>query len=145
MSDLEIQAAKYRKQVEQVMKTNKDYQCQIKDLQTKLDDEQRKFEDIQENTLVIERRSNLLQSEIEELRSGLEQAERIRCTFSLMSTNLLFFNVLKHSLQSKFTLLIIPPNYKRSKTCRKRAHGRLRASKLAAYAKYCAYQSKAKN
>ena len=32
MSDLEIQAAKYRKQVEQVMKTNKDYQCQIKDL-----------------------------------------------------------------------------------------------------------------
>ena len=81
MSDLEIQAAKYRKQVEQVMKTNKDYQCQIKDLQTKLDDEQRKFEDIQENTLVIERRSNLLQSEIEELRSGLEQAERIRCTF----------------------------------------------------------------
>lgn len=94
ISDLEIQASKYRKQVEQVMKTNKDYQCQIKDLQTKLDDEQRKYEDIQENTLVIERRSNLLQSEIEELRSGLEQAERIWCTFILMSTELLFYLVL---------------------------------------------------
>lgn len=44
----------------------------------RLDDEERKYEDINENTLVMERRSNLLQSEIEELRDGLEQAERGR-------------------------------------------------------------------
>ena len=41
MSDLEIQAEKYRKQVEQLMETNKDLLCQIKDLQTRLHEAER--------------------------------------------------------------------------------------------------------
>ena len=78
MNDLEITAQKYRKQVENVLRSNKDYQQQIKDLQVRMDDNERQHEDLQENTMVMERRSNLLQAELEELRNALEQAERGR-------------------------------------------------------------------
>jgi len=43
-----------------------------------VDESQRHAEDMQEQSAVIERRSNLLTAEIEELRSALEQAERGR-------------------------------------------------------------------
>ena len=43
-----------------------------------VDEAQRHSEDMQEQCAVIERRSNLLTAEIEELRSALEQAERGR-------------------------------------------------------------------
>ena len=60
------------------MRTNKEYLQNIKDYQIRIDDNERRYEDMNENALVIERRSNLLHSEIEELREALEQAERGR-------------------------------------------------------------------
>ena len=78
INDIEVSCAKYRKQLETMHKQFKDCQQLIKDLQIENDEKDRRYEDQAENSLVIERRSNLLQAEIEELRNGLEQAERGR-------------------------------------------------------------------
>jgi len=43
-----------------------------------VDEARRQAEDLQEQAAVVDRRSNLLSAEIEELRSALDQAERGR-------------------------------------------------------------------
>ena len=48
------------------------------DAQLQLDDAVRANEDLKENIAIVERRDNLLQSELEELRAALEQSERAR-------------------------------------------------------------------
>merc|ERR1712227_718921 len=53
-------------------------QGQNKDLQIAVDDSQRAGEDLAEQVAVVDRRANLLQSELEEMRAALEQAERGR-------------------------------------------------------------------
>merc|ERR1719174_1574359 len=53
-------------------------QAQVKDTVAKFDDSERRAEDVIEQMAVIERRSNLLAGEIEELRNGVDQAERGR-------------------------------------------------------------------
>ena len=50
----------------------------MKDVNTKFDDSQRAFEDLPEQSAVSDRRVGLMTTEIEELRAGLEQAERCR-------------------------------------------------------------------
>lgn len=48
------------------------------DLQIQLDDLARAHEDLKEHLALAERRNNLQQTEIEELRNALEQTERVR-------------------------------------------------------------------
>ncbi|XP_065503648.1 myosin-3-like [Caloenas nicobarica] len=50
----------------------------LKDTQLHLDDALRTQEDLKEQVAMVERRANLLQAEIEELRAALEQTERSR-------------------------------------------------------------------
>merc|ERR1712066_885822 len=59
-------------------KNFKTLQGQVKDNVAKFDEAERRAEDTQEQMAVIERRSNLLTGEIEELRNAVEQAERGR-------------------------------------------------------------------
>ncbi|CBY34054.1 unnamed protein product [Oikopleura dioica] len=63
--------------VEQIQ-ASLDNEMRARDLNQKLDDSQRMTEDLREQSAVSERRVGLMTSEIEELRSGLEQAERTR-------------------------------------------------------------------
>lgn len=53
------------------------YLC-LKDSQLQLDDAVRANDDLKENIAIVERRNNLLQSELDELRSMVEQTERGR-------------------------------------------------------------------
>ncbi|TDG97145.1 hypothetical protein EPR50_G00222760 [Perca flavescens] len=50
----------------------------LKDAQLQLDEALRANEDLKENIAIVERRNNLLQAELDELRSALEQTERCR-------------------------------------------------------------------
>lgn len=50
----------------------------LQDTQLQLDDVVRANEDLKENIAIVERRNNLLQSELEELRAMVEQSERAR-------------------------------------------------------------------
>jgi len=52
--------------------------CIFQDLEMQVDEARRQAEDLQEQAAVVDRRSNLLSAEIEELRSALDQAERGR-------------------------------------------------------------------
>merc|ERR1712010_414692 len=74
-----------------------------KDSVTKFDDAERKSEDVVEQMAVIERRSNLLSGEIEELRNAVEQAERGR---KLAETELNESNERSNLLHTQNTALI---------------------------------------
>ena len=50
----------------------------LKDSQLHLDEAVRASDDLKENTAIVERRNNLLQAELDELRSLVEQTERGR-------------------------------------------------------------------
>lgn len=50
----------------------------FKDTQLQLDDSLRASDDMKENIVIVERRNNLLQAEVEELRAALDQTERSR-------------------------------------------------------------------
>ena len=50
----------------------------LQDTQIHLDDALRTQEDLKEQVAMVERRANLLQAEVEELRGALEQTERSR-------------------------------------------------------------------
>ena len=50
----------------------------FQDAQLQLDESHRSNDDMKENIAIVERRSNLLQAEVEELRASLEQTERSR-------------------------------------------------------------------
>ena len=68
-----------------------------------VDESQRHAEDMQEQSAVIERRSNLLTAEIEELRSALEQAERGR---KLAETELLESRYASDYITNCLTLIV---------------------------------------
>jgi len=59
-------------------RANKDIAGQIKDVQMTIDDSDRQADDIKEQCAVTERRQNLLQAEIDELRVSVEQADKGR-------------------------------------------------------------------
>merc|ERR1739848_707514 len=77
-NDLEIQLGHANRQAQEGSKQVKLLQSQVKDSIAKFDDAERRSEDVVEQMAVIERRSNLLGGEIEELRNAVEQAERGR-------------------------------------------------------------------
>merc|ERR1711868_326396 len=78
MNDLEVQLATTTRQASDSQKITKDLTTQLKEITIKNDDIQRNTEDAREQAAVAERRVTLMTTEIEELRNGLEQAERCR-------------------------------------------------------------------
>merc|ERR1739848_428236 len=78
-------------------------QSNMKDAIAKFDDAERRSEDVVEQMAVIERRSNLLGGEIEELRNAVEQAERGR---KLAETELNESNERSNLLHTQNTALI---------------------------------------
>merc|ERR1712226_921222 len=77
-NDLEVQLATISRQAQDAQKQTKDRASNLKDVNQKLDDSQRTTEDLREQSAVSDRRVGLMSTEIEELRSALEQAERCR-------------------------------------------------------------------
>uniref|UniRef100_A0A669B0V1 Myosin heavy chain 7 n=1 Tax=Oreochromis niloticus TaxID=8128 RepID=A0A669B0V1_ORENI len=71
LNEMEIQLSQANRQAAEAQK-------QLKDCQIQLDDSVRANDDLKENIAIVERRNNLLQAELEELRAALEQTERSR-------------------------------------------------------------------
>ncbi|KAM9324263.1 myosin-4-like [Gastrophryne carolinensis] len=78
LNELEIQLNHSNRQVAEVQKVFRNTQAQLKDAQLHLDDSIRSQEDLKEQVAVVERRNNLQQAEIEEIRAAMEQTERTR-------------------------------------------------------------------
>merc|ERR1712183_599668 len=74
-NDLEIQLGHANRQCAEAQKALKAVQGQNKDLQVGVDDAQRAGEDLAEQVAVVDRRANLLQSELDEMRAALKLAE----------------------------------------------------------------------
>uniref|UniRef100_A0A8C9YJ74 Myosin heavy chain 7 n=1 Tax=Sander lucioperca TaxID=283035 RepID=A0A8C9YJ74_SANLU len=72
LNEMEIQLSQANRQAAEAQKQLKS-DCQIQ-----LDEAVRANDDLKENMAIVERRNNLLQAELEELRSALEQTERGR-------------------------------------------------------------------
>ncbi|KAM3865582.1 myosin-7-like [Diretmus argenteus] len=78
LNEMEIQLSQANRQAAEAQKQLKTVHAHLKDAQLQLDDALRVNDDMKENIAIIERRNNLLQAELEELRSALEQTERGR-------------------------------------------------------------------
>ncbi|XP_062284529.1 myosin-7-like isoform X3 [Scomber scombrus] len=78
LNEMEIQLSQANRQAAEAQKQLKSIHTHLKDSQLHLDDSLRANDDLKENIAIVERRNNLLQAEVEELRSGLEQTERGR-------------------------------------------------------------------
>uniref|UniRef100_A0A4W6F0N8 Myosin heavy chain 7 n=1 Tax=Lates calcarifer TaxID=8187 RepID=A0A4W6F0N8_LATCA len=78
LNEMEIQLSQANRQAAEAQKQLKSVHAHLKDLQLQLDDSLRATDDMRENIAIVERRNNLLQAEVEELRSALEQTERSR-------------------------------------------------------------------
>ncbi|XP_042564778.1 myosin-1B-like [Clupea harengus] len=78
LNELEIQLSHANRQASESQKHLRNIQAQLKDGQIHLEDVLRNNDDMKEQVAVTERRANLLQAEIEEIRATLEQTERSR-------------------------------------------------------------------
>ncbi|XP_054249730.1 myosin heavy chain, skeletal muscle, adult isoform X2 [Indicator indicator] len=78
LNEMEIQLSHANRQAAEAQKNLRNTQAVLKDTQLHLDDAVRTQEDLKEQVAMVERRANLLQAEVEELRSALEQTERSR-------------------------------------------------------------------
>ncbi|XP_077338569.1 myosin-15 [Lithobates pipiens] len=78
LNEMEIQLSHATRQATEATKAMRNLQAHIKDLQIQLDDSLHLSEDLKEQAAVSERRNNLLQAELDELRAGLDQTERAR-------------------------------------------------------------------
>uniref|UniRef100_A0A3Q3QSL7 Myosin-7 n=1 Tax=Monopterus albus TaxID=43700 RepID=A0A3Q3QSL7_MONAL len=78
LNEMEIQLSQANRQAAEAQKQLKAVHAHLKDAQLQLDDSLRTNEDMKENIAIVERRNNLLQAEVEELRAALEQNERSR-------------------------------------------------------------------
>ncbi|KAM7089180.1 myosin-1B isoform 2-T2 [Ciconia maguari] len=78
LNEMEIQLSHANHQAAEAQKNLRNTQGVLKDTQIHLDDALRTQEDLKEQVAMVERRANLLQAEIEELRAALEQTERCR-------------------------------------------------------------------
>uniref|UniRef100_A0A8C4PQZ5 Myosin heavy chain 3 n=1 Tax=Equus asinus asinus TaxID=83772 RepID=A0A8C4PQZ5_EQUAS len=76
LNEIEIQLSHANRQAAETLKHLRSVQGQLKDTQLHLDDALRGQEDLKEQLAIVERRANLLQAEVEELRASLEQTER---------------------------------------------------------------------
>ncbi|KAJ8413253.1 hypothetical protein AAFF_G00092490 [Aldrovandia affinis] len=78
LNEMEIQLSQANRQASEAQKQLKGLHSHLKDAQLQLDDSLRANDDLKENAAIIERRNNLLQAELDELRSLVEQTERAR-------------------------------------------------------------------
>ncbi|XP_010005720.1 PREDICTED: myosin-3-like [Chaetura pelagica] len=78
LNEMEIQLSHANRVAAEAQKNLRNTQGVLKDTQIHLDDALRSQEDLKEQVAMVERRANLSQAEIEELRSALEQTERSR-------------------------------------------------------------------
>ncbi|XP_069044103.1 myosin-7 [Lepisosteus oculatus] len=78
LNEMEIQLSQANRQAAEAQKQLKNVHAALKDAQLQLDDSLRVNDDLKENIAIVERRNNLLQAELEELRSVVEQTERAR-------------------------------------------------------------------
>uniref|UniRef100_A0A8C6Y3Q2 Myosin heavy chain 2 n=1 Tax=Naja naja TaxID=35670 RepID=A0A8C6Y3Q2_NAJNA len=78
LNEMEIQLSHANRLAAETQKHLRNVQGQLKDTQLHLDDALRGQEDLKEQLAMVERRANLMQAEIEELRASLEQTERGR-------------------------------------------------------------------
>ncbi|XP_007175339.2 myosin-2 [Balaenoptera acutorostrata] len=78
LNEMEIQLNHANRTAAEALKNYRNTQAILKDTQLHLDDALRGQEDLKEQLAIVERRANLLQAEIEELRTTLEQTERSR-------------------------------------------------------------------
>ncbi|EPY83625.1 myosin-3 [Camelus ferus] len=86
LNEIEIQLSHTNRQAAETLRHLRSVQGQLKtlpllsgqDTQLHLDDALRGQEDLKEQLAIVERRANLLQAEVEELRATLEQTERSR-------------------------------------------------------------------
>ncbi|XP_033024738.1 myosin-7 isoform X1 [Lacerta agilis] len=78
LNEMEIQLSHANRIAAEAQKQVKTLQGYLKDTQIQLDDAVRANEDLKENIAIVERRNNLLQAELEELRAVVEQTERAR-------------------------------------------------------------------
>ncbi|MBN3313470.1 MYSS protein, partial [Atractosteus spatula] len=78
LNEMEIQLSHANRQAAEAQKQLRNVQGQLKDAQLHLDDALRGQEDMKEQVAIVERRSNLMQAELEEMRAALEQTERGR-------------------------------------------------------------------
>uniref|UniRef100_A0A6Q2Z007 Myosin-7B n=1 Tax=Esox lucius TaxID=8010 RepID=A0A6Q2Z007_ESOLU len=78
LNEMEIQLSQANRQAAEAQKHLKGLHAQLKDSQMQLDDALRGCEDLKENFALVERRNNLMQAELDELRSLVEQTERSR-------------------------------------------------------------------
>ncbi|KAK2522702.1 hypothetical protein Q9966_012357 [Columba livia] len=78
LNDMEIQLSHANHQVAETQKHLKAVQGQLKDSQLHLDDALRENEDLKEQLAMVERRNNLMTTEMEEMRAAMEQTERAR-------------------------------------------------------------------
>uniref|UniRef100_A0A674DPW2 Myosin-7 n=1 Tax=Salmo trutta TaxID=8032 RepID=A0A674DPW2_SALTR len=78
LNEMEIQLSQASRQAAEAHKQMKSVHAHLKDAQIQLDDSLRSNDDLKENIANVERRNNLMQAELEELRTCLEQTERGR-------------------------------------------------------------------
>uniref|UniRef100_A0A8C3AVZ5 Myosin heavy chain 7 n=1 Tax=Cyclopterus lumpus TaxID=8103 RepID=A0A8C3AVZ5_CYCLU len=78
LNEMEIQLSQSNRQAAEAQKQLKAVHAHLKDCQIQLDEAVRANDDLKENIAMVERRNNLLQAELEELRAALEQTERGR-------------------------------------------------------------------
>ncbi|XP_053558301.1 myosin-7 [Bombina bombina] len=78
LNEMEIQLSQANRAATEAQKQVKNLQGYLKDTQIQLDDAIRASEELKENIAIVERRNTLLQAELEELRSLVEQTERAR-------------------------------------------------------------------
>uniref|UniRef100_A0A8P4GCN5 Myosin heavy chain 6 n=1 Tax=Dicentrarchus labrax TaxID=13489 RepID=A0A8P4GCN5_DICLA len=78
LNEMEIQLSQANRQAAEAQKQLKGVHTHLKDSQLQLDDTLRANDDMKENIAIVERRNNLLQAELDELRSVVEQTERGR-------------------------------------------------------------------
>ncbi|XP_062264948.1 myosin heavy chain, fast skeletal muscle-like [Platichthys flesus] len=78
LNEMEIQLSHANRQASEAQKQLRTIQGQLKDAQIHLNDSVRGEEDMKEQVAMMERRTTLMQAEIEELRVVMEQTERSR-------------------------------------------------------------------
>ncbi|XP_016078012.1 PREDICTED: myosin-8 [Miniopterus natalensis] len=78
LNEMEIQLNHANRLAAESLRNYRNTQGILKDTQLHLDDALRGQEDLKEQLMMVERRANLLQAEVEELRASLEQTERSR-------------------------------------------------------------------
>uniref|UniRef100_A0A8C4X1Q1 Myosin heavy chain n=1 Tax=Eptatretus burgeri TaxID=7764 RepID=A0A8C4X1Q1_EPTBU len=78
LNEMEVQLSHSNRQAAEAQKHLKNSQAQVKDLQLHLDETMRSNEDLKEQLAMLERRTNLLVAEIEEIRVALEQTDKAR-------------------------------------------------------------------